>query len=154
MKRSLLILQLTLPLTIITFATFTKWWYVLPIDAPDTMMMGFPLAFAAEGWHTSMSLQIFVLELLADFLVYFLVCYLLVFLAGRYLANLVMSRLLNRLLWICAAILLALAIVVVSLSDPVIKASRDWDMKVMTSGYKPTWKHQERPEYAKYAPGK
>lgn len=151
MKRTL---QLTLPLTIITFATFTKWWYVLPVDAPDTMMMGFPLAFAADGWHTSMSLQIFVLELLADFLVYFLVCYLLVFLAGHYLAYLDMPRLLFRLLWICAAILLALAIGVVSLSDPVIKARRDWDMKVMTSGYKPTWKHQERPEYAKYAPGK
>jgi hypothetical protein len=146
--------QLTLPLTIITFASLSKWWYVLPIDAPDTMMWGFPLPFAAEGWHTSMSLQIFVLELLADFLLYFLFCFLLVFLANRLLVNMVMPRLLRWLLWACAALLMALAIFVVSFSDPAIQPSRDWDMKVMTSGYKSSWVHQDRPDYAKYAPDK
>ncbi len=67
-----------IPVTIISFAVFTKWWFTVPVDAPDTMYWGFPFAFVGEGWHTSMSLQIFVMELIADLIFYFLfwyVCY-------------------------------------------------------------------------------
>jgi hypothetical protein len=58
--------KLMLPLTLMSFATFTKWWYVLPVAARDTMMTGFPLPFVCEGWHTSMSLQIFMAEFLIN----------------------------------------------------------------------------------------
>jgi hypothetical protein len=31
---------------------------------------------------------------------------------------------------------------------------RDWDMQVMVTGYKLTWKHQDRPDFSKYDPSK
>jgi hypothetical protein len=70
---------MVLPLTVISFGTITKWWYALPVDAPDTMFTGFPFAYACPGWHTSMSLQIFVTEFIIDFLTYFLLWFVLIF---------------------------------------------------------------------------
>src|SRR3982750_2694356 len=94
-----LIWRLIFPLTVILFGTVTKWWYVLPVDAPDTMMVGFPLAFISDGWHTSMSLQIFAFEFLVDFFVYSLVCFLLVFFVNRYLTKIKISKWATGLLW-------------------------------------------------------
>ena len=62
------ILTLVLPLTIILFGTITKWRYVYVEDGPDDFLYGFPLAFICTGWHTSMSLQIFISEIIFDFL--------------------------------------------------------------------------------------
>ena len=84
--------RLTLPLTIISFGLFTKWWYVLPVDAPDTMMAGFPFAFVGDGWFTSMSVQIFLIELCADFIIYFLFWLVIVFFAKRILTHFTISK--------------------------------------------------------------
>lgn len=70
-----LILIISLPLTVITFAAFTKWWYVLPFDAKQTFYWGFPFAYVGESWQNSGALQFFILEALIDFMLYFLVCY-------------------------------------------------------------------------------
>ena len=86
--------RLILPLTIISFGVFTKWWYVLPVDAPDTMMAGFPLAFVCDGWHTSMSLQIFAFELMFDFLIYFSFWFLLIIFINRYLLRIKIDNML------------------------------------------------------------
>ena len=146
--------RLAFPLTIILFGTITKWWYVLPVDAPDTMMIGFPLAFISDGWHTSMSLQIFVVELLFDFAVYFSICLLLIFLVDRYLTKIKVSKLVTGLLWIFSTLIIAIAIWISSFPEQIIQTRRDWDMKVMVTGYKFTWTHQDRPEFSKYNPNK
>ena len=67
-----------LPLSIIFMFIVTKWWYAIPVDGSDKLFWGFPFAFMGEGFHTSMSLQFFVLEFLADFLVHFSIILLLV----------------------------------------------------------------------------
>ena len=149
-----LIWRLILPLTIVSFGTFTKWWYVLPVDAPDTMMIGFPLAFVSEGWATSMSLQIFVLELVFDFLIYFLFWFLLIVLINRYLAHAKVPRVLTGILWTLATFIIAIAIWVASLPEQSIDIKRDWDMQVMVTGYKLTWMNQDRPDFARYYPNK
>ena len=146
--------HIILPLTIISFATFTKWWYVLPDDAPDTMMAGFPLAFVSDGWHTSMSLQIFLFEFIVDFLIYFLFWFLLIFIIDRYLTQIKVSKILRMLLWTLSALIFTVAIIIASMPDQIIKVKRDWDMQIMTTGYKLTWKNQERPDFNKYAPRK
>src|SRR5207249_6811977 len=134
-----LIWRLIFPLTVILFGTVTKWWYVLPVDAPDTMMIGFPLAFISDGWHTSMSLQIFVLEFLVDFLVYFLFCFLLIFLVDRYLTKIKIPKWLTGILWTFSTIIFAVAIWIASFPEQIIQTRRDWDMKVIVTGYKLTW---------------
>src|SRR5450432_1616842 len=142
------------PLTIISFGTFTKWWYVLPDDAPDTMMSGFPLAYVSDGWHTSMSLQIFLAEFIIDFLIYFLFWFLLIFIIDRYLTRIKFSRILTMLLWTLSTLIFTLAIIIASMPDQIIKVKRDWRMQIMTTGYKLTWKKQERPDFNKYVPRK
>jgi hypothetical protein len=64
-----LTLKLIIPITIISFAFFTKWWYALPVDAPDTMYWGFPFAYIGDGWGSSMTLQIFLIEFISDLLI-------------------------------------------------------------------------------------
>ena len=62
---------LILPLSIISLTIFTKWWYILPVDAPDSMMYGFPIPYSCNGWHTSLSYQIFIFEFIVDLLIHF-----------------------------------------------------------------------------------
>lgn len=76
--------SLAIPLTIILFATVTKWWYVIPEDAPDTPLFGFPFPFVCNGWHTSLSLQIFVLEFIVDILFYYFIVKLVLFFVDRF----------------------------------------------------------------------
>jgi hypothetical protein len=70
------IIRLILPVTLILFTLFTKWWYVFP-DGPPVMAYGFPLIYKCPGFHTSLSMQYFVLEMIADLLFYFLICFIL-----------------------------------------------------------------------------
>ncbi|HEY0656583.1 MAG TPA: hypothetical protein VGD65_25795, partial [Chryseosolibacter sp.] len=62
--------KFVLPLTIISFSTITKWWYV-EIDGYKEVLRGFPFPYIAPGWHTSLSWQIFIGALLTDLLIYF-----------------------------------------------------------------------------------
>jgi len=146
--------RLILPLTIISFGTVTKWWYVLPVDAPDTMMIGFPLAFISDGWHSSMSLQIFVFEFVFDFLTYFLFWFLFIIFIDRYLARIKIAKILVGILWAFSIIIFALAIWIASFPEQVFEMKRDWDRQVMVTGYKLTWTHQDRPDFSKYDPNK
>ncbi|RXK58906.1 hypothetical protein ESA94_16085 [Lacibacter luteus] len=154
MKLIQLTWRLILPLTIILFGLITKWWYVLPVDAPDTMMVGFPLAFAADGWHTSMSLQIFVLEFLFDFIIYFLFCFIIVFLFHHYWTKIKASKWLTGFLWTFSTIIIAIAVFIGSFSEQNFEIKRDWDRQILTTGFKLTWTHQDRPDFAKYDPNK
>src|ERR1044071_5539679 len=80
-----LTLKLILPLTLISFASFTKWWYVLVVDGPDEVLTGFPLPYVCAGWHTSASLQIFLLEFFIHLLCYFIFWFVLVFIFHRFI---------------------------------------------------------------------
>ena len=147
-----LIWRLIFPLTIVLFGTITKWWYVFPVDAPDTMMVGFPIAFVSDGWHTSISLQIFVTEMLIDFTVYFTICFLLVFFVAHFLTKIKVPKLVTGLLWIFSTLIIVIAIWIASFPEQIIQTRRNWDMKVITTGYKFTWPHQDRPVRGKEDP--
>jgi hypothetical protein len=149
-----LIWRLVFPLTITLFGTITKWWYVLPGDAPDTMMIGFPLAFISDGWHTSMSLQIFLLEFVVDFLVYFSACFLIVFLITRYWTKVSIPKWVTGLLWIVLTMIFSVAVFIASFPEHIFEIKRDWDRQVMVTGFKFTWTHQDRPDFATYNPNK
>lgn len=149
-----LIWRFILPMTIVSFGTITKWWYVLPVDAPDTIMVGFPLAFAADGWFTSMSLQIFILEFVIDFIVYLLFWFLVIFLIDRYLIRIKIPRIITGFLWILSTVIFSFAVWFSSFPEQYFKMKRDWDMKVLVTGYKLTWTFQDRPDFKKFDPGK
>lgn len=146
--------QIIIPLTIISFGTITKWWYVLPVDAPDTMMIGFPFAFVGDGWFTSMSLQFFVIEFITDFIIYFLFWLLIALLIKRHLARIIIPKVLTGITWTLAILTSVFWLVIFTIREKHIEARRDWDMQVLVTGYKFTWTNQDRPDFAKYDPGK
>jgi hypothetical protein len=146
--------RLIIPLTIISFGTVTKWWYVLPVDAPDTMMIGFPLAFAGDGWFTSMSLQIFILEFFIDFTVYFLFWLLALFFINHYLTRLSISKTLTRVMWTLAILITIFWSAFFSVVEKVIVIKRDWNMQVVVTGYKVTFTPGHRPDFPQQNPSK
>lgn len=147
-----LIWKLVLPLTVISFAIFTKWWYVLPVDAPDTLMSGFPLPFVCPGWHTSLSLQIFVGEWIIDFGVYFLFWFLLIYGIDRFLIRVQLPKLVTIGLLSIAGLVLVGTTLIASIHEKLWYTKRPFEMQVMTTGYKFIWQELERPDFKQYDP--
>jgi hypothetical protein len=146
--------RLILPLTIISFGTFTKWWYVLPVDAPETMMVGFPFAFVGDGWFTSMSFQFFLIEFMVDFLIYFFFWFFVVLLIKRIITQIKVSKIWTRIIWTLVILTISFWVMILTFSEKHIKVKRDLDMQVLVTGYKFTWSYKDRPELSKYDPKK
>ena len=139
-----LILTLILPLTIILFGTITKWRYVYVEDGPDDFLYGFPLTFICSGWHTSLSLQVFVLELLFDFFVYFIFCLTIVTLTDKFIKRIQVTKYLKFGLYGLATLTLLLYGVVFSNPDNLFKMKREFKYKEIRNGYKFIWQQDKR----------
>ena len=150
MRMKNVIIKLIVPLTIVLFATITKWWYALPAEAPDTLLVGFPFPFVCEGWHTSMSLQIFVIEFIADLLTYFIFLFVVFFCIDRFLIKINPNKIVTRVIWIFAGLIMIGASLIASNSDNLFYIKRPFDIEVMGTGYKFFWLQTERPNYSKY----
>jgi len=133
--------KLIFPLTIISFATITKWWYTVPIDAPDTIYLGFPFPFVGEAWHTSMALQFFVLEFVVDLIVYFLICSIVIFCINRFLIKIKMHKIQTISLWIISGLIISWAVFIVSRPNNVFHHKRTYEMKIFDSGIKFIWQY-------------
>lgn len=149
-----LIWKLILPLTIVSFTTLTKWWYVLPVDAPDTMMIGFPFAFVADGWFTSMSLQIFLVEFTIDLAIYFLFWFMLIFMIRHLSGKKNISKVLTRTVCTLAILTTLFWSAIFIITEKHMALTRTRDMQVLTTGFKITYAPTERPDITKYAPKK
>lgn len=145
-----LLWKLVFPLTIISFASITKWWFVLPVDAPDTMMTGFPLPYVCPGWHTSMSLQIFMVELVIDLVVYFSFWLACVYGINRYLMQLRIHWLLATLNLSIAGVIILAAVFIGSMENNLYFIKRPFDIEVLDTGYRFIWQNQKRPDYSDY----
>jgi hypothetical protein len=137
-----LIWKLVLPLTIISFVTITKWWYVAFIDGPHEVLKGFPFPYVCRGWHTSMSLQIYVLELVVDFLTYFTFWFLVIFSIHRFIVPIHISKILFRSLLVLSG--LALIGVGFILSDPnhIYKLHRKDEIVIEKTGVHWVWEEE------------
>lgn len=144
--------RLVLPLTIISFALWTKWWmvYALQVEAPDIIMIGFPLAYAGDGWQTSMSLQIFFTELIIDLIAYFLFWCAVVFVLDKFIVKIQVSRIVGIVLQ-SIAVLFTMGLVLVGLRfENLYYLKRPFDMEVLDSGYKFYWEGNPRPDDFNY----
>lgn len=141
-----LLWKLVLPLSIISFTIFTKWWYVELIDGHDEIIFGFPLPYVCPGWHTSLSLQIFVLELLLDILVYFAFWLVLIFFINKYVLKIKMKKLITITLLSVAGILLAFMIWIASNSDNIYTLKRSFEIETKDTGWKFIWQEEPKPD--------
>ncbi|MDH4461522.1 MAG: hypothetical protein QE277_08880 [Flectobacillus sp.] len=131
-----LIMTLVLPLTIILFGTVTKWRYVYVEDGPDDFMYGFPMTFICSGWHTSMSLQIFVVEMIFDFFVYFSFCLTIITLIDRFIKLVTIKKSFKFGLYGLALLTIILYGLVFSNPDNIFEMKRDFKYKEIRNGYK------------------
>lgn len=144
MKR--LIWTLIIPLTIISITIFTKWWYILPVDAPDSMMYGFPIPYSCNGWHTSLSYQIFILEFILDFLIHGAFWFVLVFLINRLIIKIRLHKIVEILLLSIAGLLASGLIFIASNSTNLFYIKRHFDIEILKTGYRFMWDGYSRPE--------
>jgi hypothetical protein len=131
--------------------------YALPVDAPDIIMVGFPLAYAGDGWHTSMSLQIFFLELFVDLVVYFLFWFAVIWIVDRFVVRIKINRTVTIVLLAVTGLISLGLIKIGADSTNVYFVKRPYDIDVLASGYKFIWDGNPRPgnfDYEEYKRGK
>lgn len=148
-----LIVRLILPVTIISFWSIGKWWYALPEDAPDTMYTGFPFIYSGPGWHTSISYQIFVTELIIDLLCYFVFWFLVAFSMTRFKREFKVVKITAIGLWAMAVILPINQTFLLIVSDNVYYLKRPYPIHILETGVELGWKIPEHPDYNQYFPG-
>lgn len=130
--------KLVLPLTLVSFALFTKWWYVA-VDGPNSEMHGFPLPFVCEGWHTSMSLQFFLFEFLVDLVFYFLVWTGIIYLTNRFLIKIKIHKIVLIILLSFSGIVILGGAFVASRSENIFKIRKTFDTEVIDSQFLFLW---------------
>jgi hypothetical protein len=136
-----LTLRFILPLTILSFAVVTKWWYVWPVDARQTFYWGFPLAYVGEGWQTSGALQFFLLEGLVDVSTYFAFWFVLTYVFWRRTLIQRAHRLISRLLWSMAILVILGGGFIIFTSYSTIQLTRDYDWEILDTGYTFIWQN-------------
>jgi hypothetical protein len=142
--------KLVLPLTIISFAIFTKWWYV-EIDDYREILRGFPIPFVCPGWHTSMSLQIFVLELIVDVLVYFLFWFFIIMTATKTVKSFYVPKSVTITLLVTSGLVTIILTLLAINPDNIYSTTRPFDIEIMETGYRFMWQDNTRPDYDKYS---
>ncbi|UPQ79338.1 hypothetical protein M0M57_00520 [Flavobacterium azooxidireducens] len=140
-----LIWKLILPLSLISFIIFRKWWYVFPVDGPESMMSGFPFPYVCDGWFTSMSNQFFLMEMIIDILVHFMFWFLLILFINRF-AKIKMPKILTAVLMIFNVMILCCFIFIVTMPENVFKMKRDFDVEIKKTGYNFIWENTQRPK--------
>lgn len=133
--------KIVVPLTVISFTFITKWWYALPTDAPETTFIGFPFAYIGRGWHTSLSHQVFVTELIADILIYFCFWLLIIFCFDKYVIRLTVKKFLTAALWTASVCCMAFGFLIFSSKDNIYYAMRPYAMEILATGYKLIWQN-------------
>lgn len=136
--------KLVLPLTIVSFTMFTKWWYVA-VDDYREILRGFPLAFVCRGWHTSMSLQIFLFEFIVDVFVYFLFWFLLILAATRTRKVIRVPRFLTIIMLATSGLCMIILVALASNPDNLYTTRRPFDFKLIETGYRFIWEDETRP---------
>lgn len=144
--------KLILPMTIISFFTITKWWYVDIVGEFDEILIGFPLPYVCKGWHTSLSLQIFISELLINLLAYFVFWSILIFIINRFVKKIRLHKTMTVILLSVSGFLLTAMVIAASNPDNMYTLKRDFDIEIMETGYKFIWGNQTHPDYDKYHP--
>lgn len=130
--------KLVLPLTIISFGTVTKWWDVKVDDYSETMI-GFPFPFVCVGWHTSLSLQIFVLEFIADVFVYFGFWFSVTLIATKCLKSFQVSKTTTIVLLTTTGLFMTVLILFGINPDNIYSTTRPFDIEIIKTGYAFMW---------------
>lgn len=139
-----LTLKLVLPLTIISFILFTRWTYAIIIDGTDEFLYGFPFIYTCRGFHTSLSIQFFIVEFFADLLCYFIFWYVLVYLVNRFLFSIKVNKFLLIALVVSSILLSFFMIEMLTVMEKNFSITRPFEIEIIDYGYKFLWEDLKR----------
>jgi hypothetical protein len=128
---------------------FTKWWSVKIEDYME-ILRGCPFPFVCPGWHTSMSLQIFVLELVADIFVYFLFWFLIILTATKFTKQFRVAKIVTITLLVTSGLFTVVLILLALNPDNIYTTTRPFDIEIKDTGYRFMWQDRTQPHYGKY----
>ncbi|GGZ64808.1 hypothetical protein [Mesonia mobilis] len=128
-----LIFRLTLPLTLILFGIITKWSFGIVIDGTDEFFYGFPLIYKCDGFHTSLSTQYFLTEMVIDFPIYFAFSFIITWTINRFW-KINIPKLISKIFWIGFGILFLGFLYLSNNLDDQYKLKRSFDVKIFDSG--------------------
>lgn len=147
-----LVNRLVLPLTILSYLLFDKWWYVNVTDGPDMVAHGFPLISNAPSMASSMEMVYFVPETVINMACYFIFWLVIVFIVTRWIVAIRLPSLVAK---ICNAGLLLWLLVFAWISI-IEHTDFSWDheneMTVIDSGLKWSWQNSPLPDDSKFHP--
>lgn len=147
-----IILKYILAITVLSFVCVTKWWYVLVVDGTDEVMYGFPFIYMCKGFHTSMSLQFFMLEFFDNLFCYFLFWYVLFYLIDRFVARVRINRIVSVSLNSLAVLTVLFALFFVIDKNNLFFVKRHFDIEIMETGYQVVGQNPKHQDYCKYHP--
>lgn len=147
-----LIIRFVIPLALIFFMLFTKWWRV-ETDLAVKDLYGFPLPYTAPCVDGGGCVQYFLVPLAADILVYFLIVLLFTWLIYR-IHELSIPPAIGYLLW---AINVLYYIPSVAYKNATARnefyLKREFDIfRVVHTGYFFVWEEDPIVDYSKYGP--
>jgi hypothetical protein len=149
MANKKVLLYLAFPITIIIFILITKWWIVDVIDGTDGVMYGFPLIYKSPVFYTSITEQYFVMELIFDFIIYFIAVLGTIYFVNRYVIEIKLKK---TVVWVIRSIAILLfcleLFMAVALEDDFL-IKRDFDIETKQTGFKFYFYNEERNEYNK-----
>ncbi len=129
-----LIFRAVLPLTLISFALISRWKYVLVVDGPDDFFVGFPLIYKGSGFHTSLSTQYFMTEMILNLIVYFSISLIICLIINRFF-TINIPRKLYTSFWIGFGVFILFFIHLFYELDDRVYLKRDFDVEVIESGF-------------------
>ena len=130
--------KLVLPLTIISFTMVTKCWNVEAGEYKE-ILKGFPLPYVCPGWHTSLSLQIFVFELIVDILFYFLFWFLTIIAIVKFVRPFRVPNPVVVALFAISGLFVIAMIVLAANPDNICTIIRPFEIKIIETGYCFIW---------------
>lgn len=142
--------KLVIPLTVIFFFSIKRWTYALVIDAPATILNGFPFISSAEAWHTSMAIQIFILEFISNFFIFLTLIFLIIYLVHKIFKITQINKWIYIPLWIITIPILILAPIGVLIFDDIIFTNRNFEIQILDQNYYLNWKGHKKPELKDY----
>ena len=122
-------LRIAVYLTIISFALITLQWNILPVDAPDSEMYGFPLPYSCNAWHTSLARQYFLLEFFIDILCYFIFWTVCLLFLKKLNVQIFSKRIIGYVLLFVAGIFLILSLILAFMFENTFQLKRDFDFE-------------------------
>ena len=121
-----------MPLTLISFGTITKWSYGIVNDGTDEFLYGFPLIYKCDGFHTSLSTQYFLTEMIINLLTYFAFWLIIILILNRIWKINIPERI-SKIFWIGYAVLFLVFIYLSKDLDDQYSTKRDFEVRIFDS---------------------